>query len=262
MVATLDRILADTRRTLPELRKRRAELESATLARPLRPSFSAALRGATVAVIGELKRRSPSAGVIAPALDLPTRARTYAEHGASAISVLTDTPHFGGSVPDLAAVADAVALPLLRKDFILDEVQVIEARAAGASAVLLIVRALGPADLRLLLDRVQAWELEALVEVHEAEELAIALDAGSRLVGVNSRDLRDFRIDTAGAWRLLEDVPREVIAVAESGIQGAEGVLRAAASGADAVLIGTALSASPDPGPLLHSLIGIPRRAR
>ena len=262
MASTLDRILADTRRGLPDLRGRRAELESAALARPLRRPFSAALRGPTVTVIGELKRRSPSAGVIAPALDLPRQARIYAQHGASAISVLTDTPNFGGSVRDLAAVADAVSLPLLRKDFILDEVQVIEARAAGASAVLLIVRALGPEILRLLLERVHEWGLEALVEVHETDELAIALDAGARVIGVNSRDLRDFRIDTAAAWKLLGEIPREVIAVAESGIDDAGGVSRAAAAGADAVLIGTALSASPDPGRLMGTLVGIPRHAR
>jgi indole-3-glycerol phosphate synthase len=215
-----------------------------------------------VAVIGELKRRSPSSGPIAPALDLPRQARVYAEHGASAISVLTDFTHFGGSVQDLAAVADAVPLPLLRKDFILDEVQVIEARAAGASALLLIVRALGPRNLRRLLDRAQGWGLEALVEVHDMDELQVALDAGARVVGINSRDLRDFRIDTESAWRLLESVPRDVIAVAESGIHDAGGVSRAGQCGADAVLIGTALSASPDPGALMATLVGIPRRAR
>jgi indole-3-glycerol phosphate synthase len=259
---TLERILADTRRGLPALRERRAELESAAQARPPRGSLAAVLRGRAVAVIGELKRRSPSAGVIATALDLPSRARTYAAHGAAAISVLTDTPHFGGSVSDLAAVADAVPLPLLRKDFILDEVQIIEARSAGASAILLIVRALGPENLGLLLARAKAWGLDALVEVHDAGELAIAVDAGARLVGVNSRDLRDFRIDTATAWRLLGKVPRDVIAVAESGIHCTEDVARAAEVGADAVLIGTALSASPDPGTLMASLVGISRRGR
>jgi indole-3-glycerol phosphate synthase len=262
MASTLNRILADTRRGLPELWERRAELESAALARPLRRRFSEALRGPAVAVIGELKRRSPSAGVIAPALDPPRQGRTYAQHGASAISVLTDAANFGGSVRDLAAVADAVALPLLRKDFILDEVQVIEARAAGASAVLLIVRALGPENLRLLLDRAHEWGLEALVEVHETDELDVALDAGARVIGVNSRDLRDYRIDTATAWKLLGKIPREVIAVAESGIHDPEGVSRAATEGADAVLIGTALSASPDPGSLMATLVGIPRCAR
>lgn len=262
MASILNRILAETRRGLPELWERRAELESAALARPLRRPFSAALRGPTVAVIGELKRRSPSAGVIAPALDLPRQGRTYAQHGASAISVLTDAANFGGSVRDLATVADAVSLPLLRKDFILDEVQVIEARAAGASAVLLIVRALGPEHLRLLLDRAHEWGLDALVEVHETAELKVALDAGARVIGVNSRDLRDFRIDTATAWKLLGKIPGEVIAVAESGIHDAEGVSRAATEGADAVLIGTALSASPDPGRLMATLVGIPRCAR
>jgi indole-3-glycerol phosphate synthase len=262
MTATLDRILADTRRGLPKLRERRAELESAALVRPVRGSFAAALRGPAVAVIGELKRQSPSGGVIAAGLELPARARTYAEYGAAAISVLTDSPHFGGSIRDLAAVADAVSLPLLRKDFILDEVQVVEARAAGASAILLIVRALGPEDLRVLLGRARAWGLDALVEVHEADELAVALDAGARLVGVNSRDLRDFQIDTATAWRLLAKVPPDVIAVAESGMHDADSVSQAAEAGADAVLIGTALSASPDLDTLMASLVRISRRGR
>jgi indole-3-glycerol phosphate synthase len=235
---TLERILADTRRGLPALRGRRAELESAARARPLRGSLAAVLRARAVAVIGELKRRSPSAGVIAPALDLPSRARTYAAHGAAAISVLTDTLHFGGSVSDLAAVADAVPLPLLRKDFILDEVQIIEARSAGASAILLIVRALGPENLGLLLARAKAWGLDALVEVHDAGELAMRSTQGSPR-GVNSRDLRDFGSIRATAWRLLGTGPRDVIASGgETRIHGAEGVLRAAEAGADAVLIG------------------------
>jgi indole-3-glycerol phosphate synthase len=262
MAATLDDILADTRRGLPELRERRTELESAALQRPIRGAFTGALFGPAVAVIGELKRRSPSGGAIAPGLELPARARIYAESGAAAISVLTDHPHFGGSVLDLEAVAEAVSLPLLRKDFILDEVQVIEARAAGASAILLIVRALGPENLRRLLARAHEWGLDALVEVHEADELAVALDAGARMVGVNSRDLRNFRVDTAAAWRLLAQVPPEVIAVAESGMHDAHGVSQAAEAGADAVLIGTALSASPDPGTLMASLVGVSRRGR
>jgi indole-3-glycerol phosphate synthase len=213
-------------------------------------------------VIAEVKRRSPSAGVIRDDLDPLERAVLYARHGASAISVLTDRPHFGGSVEDLRAAASRVELPLLRKDFILDELQVIEARAAGAAAVLLIVRALPPARLEALLACARAAELEALVEVHTAVELDRALGAGAEIVGVNSRDLDSFRIDVAGAWELLGRVPADRVAVAESGMHGPEDVELAAASGADAVLVGTALSAAADPAALLRQLSHVARRGR
>jgi len=151
---------------------------------------------------------------------------------------------------------------VLRKDFILDELQIIEARAAGAAAVLLIVRALAPERLRALVASARSAGLAALVEVHTARELHRALDAGAEIVGVNSRDLDTFRIDAASAWELLATVPGEMVAIAESGMSGREDVERAAAAGADAVLIGTALSAAPDPARLLHQLAGVPRRAR
>ena len=262
MAVSLNQILDSTRRGLPSLRERRGALEREAHTRPGPPSLSGALRGERVAVVAEVKRRSPSAGVIREDLDPRERAALYARHGASAISVLTDPTHFGGSVEDLRAAAERVQVPLLRKDFILDELQVIEARAAGAAAVLLIVRALSPDRLSALLACARAVGLEALVEVHTATELDRALAADARIIGVNSRDLDTFRIDVAGAWELLARVPADRVAVAESGMQGPEDVERAALAGADAVLVGTALSAAPDPAALLGRLAEVPRRGR
>jgi indole-3-glycerol phosphate synthase len=185
----------------------------------------------------------------------------YAGHGAAAISVLTDGPFFGGSIQDLRAAARSSSVPVLRKDFILDEVQILEARAAGAAAVLLIVRALGP-RLKALLRCAADLGLDALVEVHTSEELSEALEAGGSIIGVNSRDLDTFEIDTEAAWKIVADVPAELIAVAESGMSGTEDVRRAAAAGADAVLIGTALSAAASPAALLGDLTRVTRRER
>ncbi len=262
MPVSLDQILDSTRRGLQSLRERRGALEREAGSLPAPPSLSRALRGERVAVVAEVKRRSPSAGVIREDLDPGARAALYAEHGAAAISVLTDERHFGGSIGDLRAAAGRVEVPLLRKDFILDEVQVVEARAAGAAAVLLIVRALPLARLGALMAFARGAGLEALVEVHTAAELDRALEAGAELVGVNSRDLDTFRIDLPGAGELVARVPAGRVAVAESGIRGVEDVARAAAAGADAVLVGTALSAAPDPGRFLRQLSGVGRRGR
>jgi indole-3-glycerol phosphate synthase len=270
MPATLDQILDATRRSLEALRPRRQELERRAAAAPTPPSFVGALRRRQVALIAEVKRRSPSAGVIRGDLDPATHAAAYAEAGAAAISVLTDGPFFGGSIGDLERVAARVAervaervpVPVLRKDFILDEAQVIEARAAGAAAILLIVRAVTPVRLRELLAVTRQAGLDALVEIHTAKELEIALAAGAPAIGVNSRDLDTFRIDVDAAWRLVERVPRDRIAVAESGMATIEDVARAAAAGADAVLIGTALSAADDPAASVRALAGVRRHDR
>jgi indole-3-glycerol phosphate synthase len=262
MAVSLDQILASTRLELPELGRRRRALEQEAATRAAAPSLRAVLRGAEVAVVAELKRRSPSAGVIREDLDPGARAALYAAHGAAAISVLTDRSHFGGSMDDLRAAVARVPVPVLRKDFILDELQVVEARAAGASAVLLIVRALPPDRLNALLACARGVGVEALVEVHTAAELERALAAGAEIVGVNSRDLDTFRIDVASAWELLATVPGDRVAVAESGMMGPEDVERAGAAGADAVLIGTALSTVSDPAGLLRRLSRVPRRGR
>jgi indole-3-glycerol phosphate synthase len=261
MPVTLDEILRSTEGGLEGLRARRGTLERDAGASRSPPSFGAALRGRTVGVVAEVKRRSPSAGTIREDLDPGERAALYVKHGAAAISVLTDGPYFGGSINDLRAAAQRSSAPVLRKDFILDEVQILEARAAGAAAVLLIVRALGRRLLPLL-RFVGESGLEALVEVHTEDELGMALDAGATVVGVNSRDLDTFDIDTEAAFRIVAQVPPECLVVAESGMSKQSDVLRAAAAGADAVLIGTALSAAPAPGKLLEELAQVVRRAR
>jgi indole-3-glycerol phosphate synthase len=261
MPVTLDEILESTRRRLEPLRARRASLEREAQAEGTVPSFEAALRKTTVGIIAEVKRRSPSAGSIREDLDPAERAALYAAHGAAAISVLTDGPYFGGSIEDLKAASQCVSVPVLRKDFILDEVQILEARVAGAAAVLLIVRALGP-SLAPLLRYTADLRLEALVEVHTLDELASALDAGATAIGINSRDLDTFSIDTDTALTIVSRVPADCVAVAESGMAGKGDVVRAAEAGADAVLIGTALSAAASPERLLEVMTRVPRRAR
>ncbi|MDH4130869.1 MAG: indole-3-glycerol phosphate synthase TrpC [Gemmatimonadota bacterium] len=262
MTATLDQILARTAATLPALRARRGDLERALADAPPRPAFLAELGGRHVALIAEVKRRSPSAGVISAELDPVRHASRYAAAGASAISVLTDGPFFGGSLDDLAAVAAAVDRPLLRKDFILDEAQLLEARAAGASAALLIVRALAPARLGELLRFADQVGLAALVEIHDGAELERALATPARFIGVNSRNLDTFTVDVDAAWRLIGQIPADRVAVAESGMATVEDVARAAAAGADAVLIGTALSSAADPALLARDCAQVGRRGR
>jgi indole-3-glycerol phosphate synthase len=244
------------------LRARQSALERAVGGSRAPASFRAALRRPNVAVIAEVKRRSPSAGSIREDLNPADRAILYATHGAAAISVLTDEPYFGGSMDDLKAVAQRSSVPVLRKDFILDEVQILEARAAGASAVLLIVRALEQSRLEALLRYASSLGLDALVEVHVQGELDRALEADAGLIGVNCRDLDTFKIDPIAAWRTISQVPPDRIAVAESGMVGQSDVVRAAEAGADAVLIGTALSAAASPEGLLRELSRVLRHGR
>jgi indole-3-glycerol phosphate synthase len=262
MQVSLNQILATTRGGLADLAGRSEALAREASAAPRPPSLESALRMPTVGVIAEVKRRSPSAGIIRDDLDPAERAALYAERGAAAISVLTDGPFFGGSVGDLRSAAARVPVPVLRKDFILDELQILEARAAGAAAVLLIVRALPRERLTALLRAAAAQGLDALVEIHTAAELDAALEAGARILGVNSRDLDTFRIDTGSAWELLRRVPADRVAVAESGMADVDDVVRARDYGADAVLIGTALSAAPEPGAVLDRISAVPRRGR
>jgi indole-3-glycerol phosphate synthase len=259
---SLDEILSSTRRGLPALQARRAELERQVEHARRPPPFGAALLRPNVAVIAEVKRRSPSAGSIREDLDPLERAVLYGTNGAAAISVLTDEPYFGGSMADLTAAAERAVVPVLRKDFILDELQILEARAAGASAVLLIVRALDRSRLGDLMTCATAAGLDALVEVHSLGELDTALTAGAAIIGVNSRDLDTFKIDTVAAWKIIRQVPPDRIAVAESGISRQSDVARAAEAGADAVLVGTALSQAASPQGLLRELTREPRRGR
>lgn len=262
MPRTLERILSTTRAALPPLQARRRELEFAARNAPPVPPFLGSWDRGRVALIAEVKRRSPSAGMISADLDPVAHALAYVGAGASAISVLTDGPYFGGSLDDLRAVASRVPVGVLRKDFIVDEVQLLEARAEGAAAALLIVRALAPARLVELARFAEGLGLAALVEAHDAAELDIALASGASIIGVNARSLDTFAIDVEAAWHLLASVPADRIAVAESGMASARDVELAAAQGADAVLIGTALSSAPDPSGLACACASVRRVAR
>ena len=258
---SLDEILATARRRAGALAGRRRELERGAADAP--PPLSLGRPpGGGVGVIAEVKRRSPSAGEIRGDLDAATCGRAYAAGGAAAISVLTDEAYFGGSLDDLAAVAHAVAVPVLRKDFIVDELQLLEARMAGASIVLLIVRALAPAALGALAAAARGLGLATLVEVHEEGELDLALSVAPSAVGVNSRNLATYAVDLATAERLVAAVPPGVLAVAESGVETRADVERLAAAGADFVLVGTSVVRSPDPAAAVRALVGVPRRAR
>jgi len=262
---TLGRIVAESHaRVAGLLGNRRAvqEIERAVAAVPAAPSFLAALRRSDIALIAEVKRRSPSRGEINAALSAREQAAAYAAGGAAALSVLTEPVHFGGSLDDLRAASGVVAVPALRKDFIVHEVQLLEARANGAAAALLIVRALAPIELETLVLRARAVGLEPLVEVHSDTELDRALTAGARVIGVNNRDLETLQIDAATGDRLLPLVPRACIAVSESGMLARSDVERAARAGADAALIGSVLSAAADPERALRALTGVPRSTR
>jgi indole-3-glycerol phosphate synthase len=258
----LDAILTATRDRVATLRTQARELERRAAAAPEPPPFARALVGRDVGVIAEVKRRSPSAGAIREDLDAAAHACAYVQGGAVAISVLTDELHFGGSLDDLARVVRAVAVPVLRKDFILDELQLCEARAAGASAVLLIVRALSSDRLRALAHAARSQGLGVLVEVHTQGELALALGVEPSAVGVNSRDLATFAVDLGRAERLLAQVPGGVPAIAESGIATRADVERMAAAGADLVLVGTSVARTADPGAAVQALTGVMRRGR
>jgi indole-3-glycerol phosphate synthase len=216
------------------------------------------LRGG--AVIAELKRRSPSGGDLRLDLDVAATARDYAEAGAAAISVLTDAG-FGGGPADLEAVRDAVDLPVLRKDFVVDPVQIAEARVLGADWVLLIAAVLDDAALAACLEAVERARMHALVEVHDAAEVARALGAGARCIGINNRDLRTLRTDLATFGRLRALVPAGMVCVAESGVREPADAARLVADGADAVLVGESLMRSGDPAAACAELVATAHRA-
>jgi indole-3-glycerol phosphate synthase len=258
----LGAILAETEARLKGRSGERAEWERRAARAKAPPQFAAGLTGAHVAVIAEVKRRSPSAGPIREGADAVLLAKTYAEAGASAVSVLTEEARFGGSLEDLERVAREVPLPVLRKDFIIDPLQVYEARAAGASAILLIVRALSAERLLELARLASEIGLDALVEVHGRHEMARALAVHPPAVGVNARDLETLAMDAAQAERLLPSVPRGTVAVAESGLATRADVERAARAGADAVLVGSAAAGAADPGAVVRAMVGVPRLGR
>jgi indole-3-glycerol phosphate synthase len=259
--SVLERIVAETRREV-ERRKREQPLAGAVPGPRGGASagrFSKALARPGVGVIAEFKRRSPSAGALREKADLPEIVAAYARGGAVALSVLTEGPNFGGSLDDMRLAASVCELPLLRKDFIVDPYQLDEALAAGAAAVLLIVAALEQPELASLYGQARSLDLDVLVEVHDRGELRRALDAGAEIIGINNRDLRDFRVDVARTERLMGEMPAGVTVVSESGIAGAEQLERLEVLGVQAVLVGEALMRSADPEAALIELTGFRR---
>lgn len=255
----LGAIVAASRRIVAVRREREPQTTLARRAEDRLPRpgvFRAALsRTDRVNVIAECKRRSPSRGVLLADYHPVDIARAYADSGAAAISVLTEPTFFDGAIADLEAIRAAVTTPLLRKDFITEEYQLFEARAAGADAVLLIVAALTPAELVALSARASDLGLDTLVEVHTDEELTVAIDAGAPVIGVNNRNLRTLVVDMRASEALVARMPVGVIAVSESGLKSAADLRRLAGLGYHAVLIGERFMTDPDPRAALSALL-------
>jgi indole-3-glycerol phosphate synthase len=276
----LSEIMAHKRREIAPLIRRvaTAELEQLNARLPAPPSFARALRpsgeggadsaqGAgsaarALAIVAEIKRRSPSAGAIAEGVSAPAQALRYRDAGAAALSVLTDEKYFGGTLDDLRAVAAQFAqrsstlpaLPNLRKDFMVHPLQVLQARESGASAILIIVRALTDDEIKLLAESARAAGLDALFEIHNEPDLARALAHGATIIGVNNRDLAIFKTDLALSERLIPQFPKHITAISESGIHTPADAARARACGAHAVLVGESLMRAPDMPALMKSL--------
>jgi indole-3-glycerol phosphate synthase len=248
-------LVGDLRRRLDRDPLDESELLAIAMHLPPPRPFEGSLRRTPPAVIAEYKRSSPSAGAIAEP-DVAGQARAYEEGGAAAISVLTEPTRFDGALADLRAVRLAVDLPVLRKDFLVHPAQVIESRAAGADAVLLIAAALSELELKAMLAVANDLGLDALVETHSADDLTKALATDAPVVGVNARDLETLEVDVERALAMLPDVPSDRVAVLESGVSTREDVERAIDAGARGVLVGEALMRSPDPGATIRSLRG------
>jgi indole-3-glycerol phosphate synthase len=257
-VATyLDRILASHRAAAAADDRALPDMVDAAGRRPAARGFRAALTRAgdgPLAVIAEVKRRSPSRGGLAPGLVPEVLAKAYEDGGAACLSVLTDQEFFWGSAADLVEARASVSLPVLRKDFTVSPLDVCDSRLMGADAVLLIVAALSSTELPELLALATDVGLDALVEVHDEAELERALSAGATLVGVNQRDLLTFEVDTSRAERVAGAMPDGVVKVAESGIRGPDDARRLAAAGFDAVLVGESLVTAPDPAAAVREL--------
>jgi indole-3-glycerol phosphate synthase len=212
---------------------------------------------AELRIIAEVKKASPSAGVLREDFDPLAIARTYEDHGAACISVLTDAPFFQGSLANLTAIREVVSVPLLRKDFVIDPYQVLEARAAGADAVLLIAEILDDATLGCLLREARGLGMQALVEIHDADNLTRVIRQGARIVGINNRDLRTFETRLEHSLTLARRVPSHVLVVSESGINTRADIERLQAAGVRAALIGETLMRAPDIGQKLDELRGM-----
>lgn len=248
MMPVLERILTEVRKNLARRQEEVPLAEVLALAERQKPAldFAASLAQPGISLIAEVKRASPSRGLLAPEFEPVELARTYAQNGARAISVLTEPRFFQGSLAHLAAIRQELALPLLCKDFILDQYQVYEARAHGADAILLMAGVLTEGELAGLLQVGRSLGMEGLVEVHNREELEKALKLTPRIVGINNRDLHTFRVDLAASFRLRPLIPNGIITVSESGIETRAQVERLREVGFDAVLVGGALVEAED----------------
>ena len=248
-------------RTRAEVEARRHQVPTAELESRLGPSrrgrpFSEALIDEGISLIAEMKRASPSKGPIRPGASVSDVVSAYQRAGASAVSVLTEPNWFGGSLDDLVEARAACDLPLLRKDFVVDEYQLLEARVAGADAVLLIVAALERGRMEELMGAASDLGLDALVEVHDEKEVEVAVEAGAELIGINNRDLHSLEVDLETTFELLADVPAGTVVVAESGITENEDVERLERAGVDAILVGEALMRADDPVRAVRELLG------
>lgn len=250
----LARIVSTKRDELAALRPRLAELEKQAADQPARRGFATQLRSTPPAIISEIKKASPSKGILAHDFDPPRLARAYEAGGASALSVLTDRDYFHGSLADLEAARAAVSLPVLRKDFTIDEAHVIEAAAHGADAILLIVACLSVPELRRFRELAASFSMDALVEVHTADELAMAIDSGASIIGVNNRNLHTFEVRLELSLDLAPHIPASALRVAESGIFTHTDVARLRDAGYHAFLVGEHLMRSPDPAAALREL--------
>lgn len=257
----LTEIMAWKRREIAPLVRPVSETELARFAACRPPSFAAGLRRADgqLAIIAEIKRRSPSAGDIKAGANATDQAKRYQAAGADALSVLTDDKFFGGSLDDLRGVtahfrSHPPAIPCLRKDFMVHPIQVVQACEAGASAILIIVRALTDEEIKPLATAAHTAGLDALFEIHHEADLARAIRHGAKIIGVNNRDLAIFQTDLALSERLIPQFPRDIIAISESGIHSAADAARVRAAGAHAVLVGEALMRAPDPAVLAAQL--------
>ncbi|HST70201.1 MAG TPA: indole-3-glycerol phosphate synthase TrpC [Solirubrobacterales bacterium] len=261
----MDQLIAGAREGV-EARRRdlsQADLEARLSERREDRPFNEALVRPGLSLIAEFKRRSPSAGALAPdSVDIASQVSAYERGGAAALSVLTDEPHFGGSLADLRAARAACELPIIRKDFVVDPYQLYEAAVNGADAVLLIVAALSDRDLQALHQEARSIDLDCLVEVHDAEELDRALEAGAEVIGINNRNLDDMSVDLGTTLELMPDVPAGKTVVAESGISGREELEELDRRGVDAVLIGGALMSAPDPEAKVRELTGFDEGTR
>ena len=259
MSTILDKIVATKRQEVAAARRRlpKSELQAATADAPTTRDFFGALAAdGPIKLIAEVKRASPSAGIIRSDFDPVQIAKTYEQHGATCVSILTDEPYFQGKLKHLTAIRAGIELPVLRKDFILDSYQLLEARCAGADAVLLIAECLDDCQLRKLHNEAIELGMTPLVEFYEPENLSRVLEAGASLIGVNNRDLRTFETDLDHTLRMHASIPEHCVLVGESGIRTREDVKLLETAGVDAILVGESLMSQPDIGVAVDELLG------